>query len=294
VYTIKSAKMKRFFLLPLTILAFLVSFPGWTRIPTIPSNCISDTPLYYISFDSTKIHYEIRGSGRPVLLVHGFIGDGESWKKLPLYDSLITAGFMVITIDLRGNGRSGKPHNPEAYAHDAEAKDIMGLMDELKISQYSVVGYSRGSIITARLLVLDKRITKAVMGGMGADFTNPEWPRRIMFYHALMGEPIKELEPMVKRVQALGLDQLALAYLQKEQPATSKEELAKVTQPVLIICGDQDTDNGSSKELVKLLPHAVQASVPGDHGGASRTLEFSGKVISFLTGQLTALTGKMQ
>jgi pimeloyl-ACP methyl ester carboxylesterase len=286
--------MKRFFLLLIAIPAVLVSFPGWLSIRSIPKNCISDTPLFFISFDSTKIHYEVRGSGRPVLLVHGFIGDGESWKKLPLYDSLIGAGFMVVTLDLRGNGRSGKPHNPEAYAHDAEARDVMGLMDVLKISQYFVVGYSRGSIITARLLVLDKRITKAVMGGIGADFTNPEWPRRIMFYHALMGEPIKELEPMVKRVQAAGLDQLALAYLQKEQPSTSKEELSKITQPVLVIFGDQDTDNGSSKELVKLMPKAVEATVPGDHGGASRTLEFSRKVISFLTGKLIALTGEIR
>ena len=59
---------------------------------------------------------------------------------------------------------------------------MIGLMQMLGIDEYGVVGYSRGSIITARLLVLDKRISKAVMGGIGIDFTNPEWPRRIMFY----------------------------------------------------------------------------------------------------------------
>jgi pimeloyl-ACP methyl ester carboxylesterase len=131
-----------------------------------------------------------------------------------------------------------------------------------------------------------------VMGGMGADFTNPDWPRRIMFYKALMGEPVKELEPMVKHVQSSGLDQLALAYLQKEQPSTSKEELAKLHQPVLVICGSQDSDNGSSEDLVKLIPHASHATVPGDHGAALRTPEFSEKVISFLTTHSTPFTGK--
>jgi hypothetical protein len=62
---------------------------------------------------------------------------------------------------------------------------------------------------------MDSRIKKAVLGGMGADFTDPEWPRRKMFYRALMGESVPELEGAVKRVKENGLDQLALAYLQK-------------------------------------------------------------------------------
>ena len=190
-----------------------------------------DTSAFFTSFDGVKIHYESKGAGQPVLLVHGFIVNGESWKKSALYDDLLKKGFQVIILDLRGNGQSDKPHNAEAYAKDAEARDIIGLMDHLGIRQYSVVGYSRGSIITARLLVLDKRITKAVMGGMGTDFTNPDWPRRISFYKALSGEPVKELEPMVKYVKDAGLDQRALACMQKEQPSTSKAELAPPSAP---------------------------------------------------------------
>jgi hypothetical protein len=87
---------------------------------------------------------------------------------------------------------------------------------------------------------------------------------------------------MVKYIQSSGLDQLALAYLQKEQPSTSKKELGAVKQPVLVVCGDKDSDNGSSDELVKLIPNARHANVPGDHGGAVRTAEFSSAVVSFL------------
>ncbi|HXL54934.1 MAG TPA: alpha/beta fold hydrolase, partial [Chitinophagaceae bacterium] len=163
-----------------------------------------------------------------------------------VYKDLIDSGYKVITLDMRGNGKSDKPHEVEAYANDAEAKDIMGLVNMLHLNNYNLIGYSRGSIITARLLVLDKSISKAVMGGMGADFTNPEWPRRQMFYRALIGDTVKELEGVIKYVKKAGLDQLALAYLQKEQPSTSKEALNKVKQPVLIICGDKDTDNGSA------------------------------------------------
>ena len=243
---------------------------------------LTDTGSFFKSFDSTKIYYEVRGTGDAIVLVHGFIVNGQSWKRTELYKDLVAQGYKVIILDQRGNGFSDKPHEPEAYENDAEAKDIMALLKVLDIKKYSAVGYSRGAIIVSRLLVLDKTIQKGVIGGMGAEFTNPEWPRRIMFYKALSGEPVPELEAMVQNVKKQGLDQQALAYLQKAQPSTSKEEIAKIKQPVLIICGDKDADNGSSKELADLFKHPVYKITPGDHGGASRTKEFSTEVISFL------------
>src|SRR5215510_16567498 len=226
-------------------LLLLITFNSYTQ------NTV-DTGAYFKSFDGTKIYYEVRGNGEPVLLVHGFIVNGQSWKRTELYKDLLAEGYKVIILDQRGNGFSDKPHDSLAYDNDAEAKDIMGLMKHLKIKKYSAVGYSRGSIIVARLLVLDKNIAKAVMGGMGAEFTNPQWPRRIMFYHALRGDSVPELKAMVDNVKKQGLDQQALAYLQRSQPSTSREDLGKVKQPVLIICGDNDSDNGSAKELADL------------------------------------------
>lgn len=242
----------------------------------------ADSGAYFKSFDGTNIYYEVKGNGDPVLLVHGFIVNGQSWKRTELYKDLLAQGYKVIILDQRGNGFSDKPHDSLAYDNDAEAKDIMGLLKHLKIKKYSAVGYSRGSIIVARLLILDKNIHKAVMGGMGAEFTNPLWPRRIMFYHALRGDSVPELQAMVNNVKKQGLDQQALAYLQRSQPSTSKEDLGKVKQPVLIICGDKDSDNGSAKELADLFKHPTYKITPGDHGNASRTKEFSKEVILFL------------
>ena len=263
-----------------SILLFVVL--AFSQKGNTQSSNASDSGAYFRSFDNTRIYYEVKGSGEPVLLVHGFIVNGQSWKRTELYKDLLTAGYKVIILDQRGNGFSDKPHDSTAYDNDAEAKDIMALMKLLKIKKYSAVGYSRGSIIVSRLLVLDKRIKKGVMGGMGAEFTNPQWPRRIMFYKALSGEPVPELAAMVENVKKQGLDQQALAYLQRSQPSTSKEELAKIKQPVLIICGDKDSDNGSAKELADLFKHPTYKITPGDHGGASRTKEFSTEVISFL------------
>ena len=238
---------------------------------------------YISSFDGTKIYYEVRGAGKPVLLVHGFIVNSNSWKHGALYTGLLNAGYKVVILDMRGNGRSDKPHDSTSYDNDAEAKDIMMLMDKLKIKDYAAVGYSRGSIITARLLVLDKRVKAGVMGGMGTDFTNPLWQRRIMFYHAFMGEDIPEAKGAVDYARSQNLDLRALAYLQRSQPSTPKEVLQKIKQPVLVICGSEDSDNGSAGDLAKLLPNSTFATTPGDHNHASGTKEFSDAVKKFLS-----------
>jgi pimeloyl-ACP methyl ester carboxylesterase len=237
---------------------------------------------YFSSFDRTKIYYEVHGDGFPVLLVHGFIVNSNSWKHDALFDSLKARGFKVILVDLRGNGKSGKPHTDLAYEHDAEARDIILLLKHLHIKNYYAIGYSRGSIITARLLVLDKNLQRAVLGGMGADFTNPNWPRRIMFYHALAADTVAELHSMVQYVQKSGLDQQALALMQKYQPSTPKEVLQKIKTPVLVIHGTEDVDNGSADELASLFPNAEKATCPGDHNHASATPEFASAVINFL------------
>ncbi len=97
-----------------------------------------------------------------------------------------------------------------------------------------------------------------------------------------MGDSVPELKGVVDNVRKQNLDQLALAYLQRSQPSTSKEALSKVMQPVLVISGDKDADNGSAGDLAKLLPNSTLATTPGNHNIASGTPEFSKEVINFL------------
>ncbi len=241
----------------------------------------TDTAGYFSSFDKAKIFYQVKGDGKPVLLIHGFTNTGSGWKKNPLFDSLLANGFKVILVDLRGNGNSERPSSAADYANDAEAKDVIGLMKFLGIRKYYALGYSRGSIILARVMVLDKNCKRAVMGGMGADFTNPMWPRRIGFYNALMNDTIPGYEGFRKYIASQKLDPLTLAYQQKEQPSTSKEELANIKIPVMIICGDADEDNGRAAELQQLVPGSTFVTVPGNHNSAGSTPTFATQVVKF-------------
>ena len=242
----------------------------------------TDAGEFYTSFDGTKIYYEVKGTGYPVVLIHGFCGTGEGWKKSIVYNNLIKGGYKVIILDLRGNGQSDKPHTDAAYSNDAEAKDIMGLMSSLNVTKYNVVGYSRGSIIASRLLVLDTRVNKTVMGGMGDGFTDPQWPRRLHAYATLMGsKKFHEFDDMMKYIHTENFDIPALAMQQKHQPTTSGADLQKITKPVLIIRGSEDKENGSETGLQRLIPGSRLSYVPGDHNTASKNNQFSAAVFFF-------------
>lgn len=240
-------------------------------------------PLF-TSFDGTKIHYDILGKGNPVVLLHGFISTSESWKRAAVRQALLDAGFKVVTIDLRGNGLSDKPHTAEAYQDNAELKDVVALMKHLGLTNYDVVGYSRGAILTAKLLTMDKQVRRAVMGGISVDFSDPNWYRRKNFHEALTkpgSHP--ELQSAIDYAKKSGADTVVLARLQEFQPVTTRAELGKIKVPVLVVNGDDDKDNGDPQTLVDAIPGSRLVIVPGDHGGAMRTPEFAKAVVAFLT-----------
>lgn len=240
---------------------------------------------YFTTTDSIRIAYDDSGgTGGVVLLIHGFINTRRNWDKAIIKQNLINQGWRVIAIDLRGNGESDSPKNPDAYADDIEVKDIINLMDYLKIQRYRAIGYSRGSIVLAKLLTQDKRIAKAVLGGMGLDFTDPEWSRRKAFAEAFAHPAARTdvTQGAVDYAKSIGRDTLILSYQQVYQPVTTIEELRSIEIPVLIIAGDEDTDNGSPSDLAKAFSNGQLSIVKGDHNNTYKTRAFSERIVSFL------------
>jgi len=244
---------------------------------------------FFRSFDGTKIHYQVRGSGPAVLLIHGFTITGDSWKDGKVYDALIATGFKVIVVDLRGNGLSDKPQRAEDYSNDAEVRDLKVLIGNLKLKSYSAVGYSRGAIIAAKLLVSDPRVSKAVLGGAGSAFTDPNWKLPMRGYRALMGGSEPDLDWLIKRVKDVGLDPKIQAYILQGQPSVSATELSAVKRPVLVICGAQDdscnkhdASGGSAQELAGLIAGARTVIIAGDHKDVWLSQDLASTIIAFL------------
>lgn len=93
-----------------------------------------------------ELHYEDHGAGQPVVLIHGYPLDGDSWERQSR--ELIAAGYRVITYDRRGFGGSSKVGT--GYDYDTFAADLNTLLETLDLRDVVLVGFSMGTGELAR------------------------------------------------------------------------------------------------------------------------------------------------
>ncbi|MFO7251128.1 MAG: alpha/beta hydrolase [Actinomycetes bacterium] len=107
-----------------------------------------------------EIYYEDHGSGRPVVLIHGYPLTGDSWEKQTA--ALLDAGYRVITYDRRGFGRSSRPTS--GYDYDTFTTDLTALLNVLDLRDAILVGFSMGTGEVGRYLATQgaDRVAKAV------------------------------------------------------------------------------------------------------------------------------------
>ncbi len=106
------------------------------------------------------LYYEDHGSGKPVVLIHGWPLSGASWEKqIP---ALADAGHRVIIYDRRGFGQSSRPY--AGYDYDTFAKDLHQIMTKLDLRDAALVGFSMGGGEVARYIGAygSERVKKAV------------------------------------------------------------------------------------------------------------------------------------
>jgi non-heme chloroperoxidase len=97
---------------------------------------------------SIELYYEDHGSGRPVVLIHGYPLSGRAWdRQLP---ALLEHGHRVITYDRRGFGKSSQPTT--GYDYDTFANDLRMLLETLGLREVTLVGHSMGTGEVTRYL----------------------------------------------------------------------------------------------------------------------------------------------
>ncbi len=124
-----------------------------------------------------ELYYEDRGTGQPIVLIHGWPLNGASWEKQAA--ALLDAGYRVITYDRRGFGRSDQPS--VGYDYNTFASDLNTLLTELDLNDCIICGFSMGSGEVTRYLGRygSERIAKAIGIGVVPPFLlktddNPE------------------------------------------------------------------------------------------------------------------------
>jgi len=259
----------------------------------------------YLDSGGVRIAYVAGGRGEPVLLLHGFLFSMEpAWLSGGTFDALSTAN-RCVALDLRGHGRSGKPHDPDRYGIEM-VHDVLRLMDHLGIDRAHVVGYSLGAILGAKLLELaPQRLRSLVMGGAGwvrsGDSVHRSWipladslaaitpgtPLSAHFWPDPASRPPQEIQRIVDANDPVAL----VAVARGMTGVTLCEQVLRANVvPVLAICGDRDPAKASVMTMSAVTNHLTVHLVPGtDHHSLPTRPEFLTAVRTFVADPTAAM-----
>ncbi|MDA1904722.1 alpha/beta hydrolase [Bacillus cereus] len=262
-----------------------------------------------------EIYYEDHGTGKPVVLIHGWPLSGRSWEyQVP---ALVEAGYRVITYDRRGFGKSSQPW--EGYEYDTFTSDLHQLLEQLELQNVTLVGFSMGGGEVARYIGKygTNRVEKAVFAGAVPPYLykSADHPEGVLDDVA-----IQEFENGVKSDRLAFLDEFTKGFFAAgdrtdlvSEPfqlynrdiaagaspkgtldciaAFSKTDfrgdLAKINIPTLVIHGDSDATvpyEYSGKLTHEAIPNSKVVLIKGGpHGlNATHAKEFNEALLLFL------------
>ena len=227
--------------------------------------------------EGVRIHFDVEGTGPPLVLLHGFGVSGDAWRAGGHVDAL-SEEFQVITLDARGHGRSDKPHGPAAYSLPERVRDVTSVLDAVRVRSAFVLGYSLGGIAAFGVCThAPQRLLSAIVLGahpyaerLPADFG--EWGQRYIECGAkaaierreadsgpLSSEQKAELE--ARDWKALGAALVATSRIRGLSDGISQGRI-----PYLLLCGTEDEDHDLASQAAVEFPNVSFRSLEGlDH-----------------------------
>lgn len=244
---------------------------------------------HFTGFGGADLVWREMGKGRAVVLLHGFFSDAvTNWIRYGHAAAIAERGFRVIMPDLRAHGDSARPHDAAAYPPDVLAMDGLALIEQLGLTDYDLGGYSLGGRTTARMLALGAMPRRVVISGMGHAGLTSTGMRGDFFRNILgnlgtfgKGTPEWFAEAFLK---SSGGDPKALIHILDTFVDMTDADLAGITQPVLVLSGSDDFDNGSAEALARSLPYATYVAIPGNHMSAVVKPGLGKAIADFLAG----------
>ncbi|PST82591.1 alpha/beta hydrolase [Pedobacter yulinensis] len=250
--------------------AGLVIVAGSCSRTTPPQAANRKTPSRqgYAAVNGIRMYYEVHGSGKPLVLVHG--GGSMIPVTFGAILPLLAQQHQVIAVELQGHGRTSDRPAPESFTQDAA--DVIGLLDQLKIKKASLFGFSNGANTAMQAAINHpERIHKLVLASV---FFRREGLIPGLF-GMLRGASLAQMpEPLKKAFLAVNPDSAALENMHnkdrdrmlavKDWPA---EEIAGISAPTLLLLSDRDVVTPEhAVEMFRLLPKAQLNIQPGLHG----------------------------
>ncbi len=215
-----------------------------------------------------KLYYTEKGSGEPLILLHG---NGESGEYFRAQIEYFSKFYRVIAPDTRGHGKS--PRGSAPFTIEQFAEDIFAFMTELNIESAYFLGFSDGGNIALTLaLAHPEKVKKLILNGANLFPAGLVTSLRIINRAALF-----LCSPFARR-------KAELLRLMTDQPDIKPEQLADVSVPTLVIAGSRDLIKRSHTELIaNSIPDSELCILRGTHSvAADSPEEFNKAVHGFL------------
>ena len=260
-------------------------------------------PGAYFDSGGVRIHYAEKGSGTPVVLVHGLgVNLGMNWVRSGIFDGL-AKDHRVVALDLRGHGLSGKPHDPALYGVTI-VEDIVRLMDHLGIDRAHVVGYSMGGFIALKMAeTRPGRLLSVAPCGSGWSSD----PGKDLAFLKMLADRLDHgggFESLLERLQPVGRpvgrgkilmvsammtmanDRRAVSAMLRSTDAllVGADTLKNNKTPALCIAGERDPLKPLADQMCAATANMRQVVVPGaDHFSTLSKPDFLRELAAFLT-----------
>jgi len=208
----------------------------------------------YAKVNGAEIYYAIYGSGEPLILLHGGLGNTDYWGG---QIAEFSAKYKVITIASRGHGRSTRDDQP--YSYHLMASDVLAVMDILSIDKASIVGWSDGGNIGLDIAINNPdRLVK--LFAFGANF-NPSGVKPTVETDPVFGAYVERAAADYSRLSKTPkqFDEFVaqISEMWAKQPNFTPAQLKSIKVPVAIADGEYD-------EAIKLEHTQQMASlIPG-------------------------------
>jgi pimeloyl-ACP methyl ester carboxylesterase len=224
----------------------------------------------YANNGSVRIHYEVEGSGAPLVLHHPTAGRGEDWQHFG-YTNVLKCDRRLILLDARGHGASDKPHEPSAYDLPSRVADVTAVLDALQIDRADYFGYSMGGWIGFGIAkYAPQRFRSLILGGAHPYYENMQLfrdllPREPAAFAAMIDNSFGSYLTAEIRTGLLANDLNVLRALTQDR-ASLADALPRMSMPCLLYVGEADPRFAQVQECAKVLPNVTFVSLPGcDH-----------------------------
>jgi pimeloyl-ACP methyl ester carboxylesterase len=224
----------------------------------------------YVNNTGILIHYEVEGSGPPLVLQHGFMQCIQDWYECGYVAALRTA-YRMILIDARGHGSSGKPHDATSYTLARRVTDVTAVLNALGLKKGHFWGYSMGGYIGFGMAkYAPDRVDGLVIGGQHpfardlASFRRfaKEW--RLEGGEAFVAGFKRIFGPISNDYAArLRTADVEAYFAAAEDRATMADILETMTMPCCVYAGDADPLFAQARSASERMPNACFFPVPG-------------------------------